>query len=177
MQRDDEPTILASIAAASARLRAAEENKKDADSAARQAKEDRDRARRILVDRVIAASQNAVPQNLIADEAGRTREWVRLTNLGVTYPDDITAIAFPPEGDDTTRWRAAALYVWSSMAQMKGLEPMTVDSFKPEGNEVAQVLVYDQPWTLILDGDTVRVAQGNKHYPDPAFDPTFKHER
>jgi hypothetical protein len=177
MQRDDEPTILASIAAASARLRAAEENKKDADSAARQAKEDRDRARRILVDRVIAASQNAVPQKLIADSAERTREWVRQTNLGTPYPDNVTAAIYASRDGSFRDWRVAAEMAWTDAARKEGMEPISIDTFKPEGNEVAQVLVYDQPWTLILDGDTVRVAQGNKHYPDPTFDPSYKHER
>lgn len=177
MQRDDEPTILASIAAASARLREAEEKKKDADSVARQAKDERDRERRILVDRVITATQNAVAQTLIANEARRTREWVRLTNLGAVYPDSVTAIAFGPESGGGAKWRSAALYVWMDSARMKGLEPLPIDSFEPKGNQVAQVLVYDQPWTLLLDGDTVRVALGNDHYPDPAFDPNYQHQK
>jgi hypothetical protein len=158
MQRDDEPTILASIAAASARLREAEEKKKGADSAARQAKEERDRERRILADRVVAATQNAVSQRLIAEHAERTREWVRITNLGAALPDSVKAIAFGPQNGGGDQWRAAALYVWMSSARMDGLEPKVVDDFEPEGNEVAQVLVYDQQWTLALDDDIVRAA-------------------
>lgn len=177
MQRDGEPTILNSIAAASARLRDAEEKKKTADTAARQAKENRDRERRILVDRVITATQNAVPQNLIATEAGRTREWVRLTNLGAVYPDSITAPPYTSRDGSFRDWRVAAEMAWSDAARREGLEPLLVDSFTPTGNEVAQVLVYDQQWTLILDSGTVRVAQGNKHYPDPAFNPNYQHEK
>ena len=177
MQRDDEPTILASIAAASARVAKAEEKKKEADSAARQAKEDRDRERRILVDRVVAASRNDIPQKLIAQEAGRTREWVRTTNLSAVNPDEVTAIAFGPENGGGAKWRSAALYVWMSSARMKGLEPKPIDSFEPKGNQVAQVLVYDLTWTLLLDDDTVRVALGNDHYPDPAFDPNYQHQK
>jgi hypothetical protein len=175
MQRDREPTILASIAAASARVRLAEENKKAADSAVRQAKENRDRERRILVDRVIAATQNAVAQNLIAAEAGRTREWVRLTNLGAVYPDSVTAAPYPSRDGSFRDWRVAAERAWCHAARKKGMEPLLIDSFKPQGNQVAQVLVYDQPWTLLLDGDTVRAALGNKHYPDPAFDPDYQY--
>ena len=177
MQRDDEPTILSSIAAASARLRDAEERKKAADSAARQAKEDRDRERRILADRVITAAQNAVPQNLIATEAGRTREWVRLTNLGAVYPDDITAQPYTSRDGSFRDWRVAAEMAWSDAARRRGLEPLLIDSFEPKGNQVAQVLVYDQQWTLLLDGDTVRVALGNQHHPDPAFDPNYQHQQ
>ncbi|MFF7190853.1 hypothetical protein ACFZAR_37830 [Streptomyces sp. NPDC008222] len=175
MQRDDEPTILASIAAASARVQAAEEKKRDADAAARQAKDARDRERRILADRVVAASRNDVPQKLIAQEAQRTREWVRTTNLGAVNPDEVTAIAFGPHNGGGDKWRAAALYVWMDSARMKGLEPLVIDTFEPKGNEIAQVLVYDLPWTLLLDGETVRVALGSKHYPDPAFDPNYQH--
>lgn len=177
MQRDDQPTILASIAAASARVRKAEEKKKDADSAARQAKEDRDRARRILVDRVITATQNGVPQNLVAAEAGRTREWVRLTNLGAVYPDSVTATIYTSRDGSFRDWRVAAEMAWSDAARKEGIEPLLIDSFEPKGNQVAQVLVYDQPWTLLLDGDTVRVALGNDHYPDPAFDPNYQHQK
>ncbi|MYY79808.1 MULTISPECIES: hypothetical protein [unclassified Streptomyces] len=177
MQRDDEPTILASIAAASARLRKAEDTKKTADSAARQAKADRDRERRVLADRVIAATQNAVPQNLIAAEAGRSREWVRLTNQCAVYPDSVTAEIYSSRDGSFRDWRVAAEMAWSDAARKEGLEPLLVDSFEPEGNQVAQVLVYDQPWTLLLDGDTVRVASGSKHYPDPAFDPEYSHEK
>lgn len=156
MQRDDEPTILDSIAAASARLRKAEEEKKDADSAARQAKERHDRERRILADRVVAASRNDVPQKLIAENAGRTREWVRIANLGAVSPDEVTAIAYGPTDGSFRDWRAAAEFAWMDGARIKGLEPKVLDDFEPEGNEVAQVLVYDQTWTLLLDGDTVR---------------------
>ena len=177
MQRDQEPTILASIAAASARLRDAEEKKKSADTTARQAKGDRDRERRILVDRVITATQNAVPQNLIASEAGRTREWVRLTNLGAVYPDSITAAPYTSRDGSFRDWRVAAEMAWSDAARKEGLEPLLIDSFEPKGNQIAQVLVYDQPWTLLLDGDIVRVALGNDHYPDPAFDPNYQHEK
>lgn len=176
MQRDDEPTILASIAAASARVRAAEVKKKVADSAAQEAKEIRDRERRVLADRVVAASANAVPQKLIADAAGRTREWVRLANLGVVYPDSVTAKAYTSRDGSFRDWRVAAEMAWTDAARRKGLEPLLIDAFEPEGNEVAQVLVYDLPWTLLLDGETIRVALGNKHYPDPAFDPNYKHE-
>lgn len=177
MQRDDEPTILSSIAVASARLREAEETKKGADSAARQAKERRDRERRILVDRVVAGSQNAVPQKLIAEHAERTREWVRLTNLGVDYPDSVTAEPYTSRDGSFQDWRVAAEMAWSEAARKRGMEPLLIDSFEPTGNQVAQVLVYDQEWTLLLDGDTVRVAQGNKHHPDPALDPKYRHDK
>lgn len=175
MQRDDEPTILASIAAASARLNEAEEKKKDADSVARQAKEARDRERRILADRVVAASRNDVAQRLIAEHADRTREWVRTTNLSTVNPDDVTAIAYGPADGSFRDWRVAAEFAWMDAARFKGLEPLLIDSFEPKGNQVAQVLVYDQPWTLLLDGDTVRVALGNEHHPDPAFDADYRH--
>ncbi|MEV5940644.1 hypothetical protein [Streptomyces sp. NPDC051994] len=177
MQRDDDPTILASIAAASARLRKAEEKKKDADSIAWQAKELRDRERRILADRVVTASRNDVPQKLIAEHADRTREWVRTANLGAVNPDEVTAIAYGPQVGSFRDWRVAAEFAWMDAARFKGLEPLPVDSFEPTGNQVAQVLVYDQPWTLLLDGETVRVALGNEHYPDPAFDPGYEHRQ
>lgn len=162
MQRDEEPHILASIAAASARVASAEEKKKEADRIARQAKATRDRERRILADRVVAAAQNAVPQKLIAEHAGRTREWVRTTNLGATYPDTITATIYTSRDGSFRDWRAAAELAWTDAARAKGLEPKVIDDFEPEGNEVAQVLVYDMRWTLLRDGDTIRVILGNK---------------
>ncbi|WP_433855164.1 hypothetical protein [Streptomyces kronopolitis] len=177
MQRDDEPTILASIAAASARLRKAEEEKKDADAAARQAKATRDRERRILTDRVVTASQDAVPQKLIADEAGRTREWVRLTNLGAVFPDTVTATIYTSTDGSIRNWRAAAEFAWLNAARAKGLEPLVIDDFAPQGNEVAEVLVYDMRWTLLRDGDTIRVTLSNKHHPDPTFDSNYATEK
>ncbi|MFF8784868.1 hypothetical protein [Streptomyces sp. NPDC015125] len=177
MQRDNEPTILASIAAAGERVRNAEAKKKDADTAARQAKATRDRERRILADRVVTAAQNAVPQKLIAKHAQRTREWVRLANLGATRPDDVTATIYDPTGGSFRDWRAAAELAWADAARTEGLEPKLIDDFDPKGNEVAQVLVYDMRWTLLRDGDTIRVAVGNKHHPDAAFDPDYKPEQ
>lgn len=162
MQRDKEPHILASIAAASARVASAEEKKKDADHIARQAKAARDRERRILADRVVAAAQNAVPQKLIAEHAGRTREWVRTTNLGATHPDTITATIYTSRDGSFRDWRAAAELAWTDAARAKGLEPKVLDDFEPAGDEVAQVLVYDMRWTLLRDGDTIHVILGNK---------------
>ncbi|MCP9209636.1 hypothetical protein [Streptomyces cucumeris] len=181
MQRDDEPTILASIAAASARVRKAESEKRAVDSAAREAKErarrDRDRERRVLVDRVITATQNAVSQKLIADQAGRTREWVRLMNLCAVDPGSVTATVCVSLDGSVQDWRTVAEGSWIDVARKKGLEPLSIDSFKPKDNQVAQVLVHDRQWTLLLDGDTVRVAVDNDHYPDPAFGADYKHEK
>lgn len=176
MQRDDEPTILASIATARQQAQQAEEHKKDADLAAQQAKEERDRAKRILNDRIIAATQNSVPQKLIAEQAGRSREWVRLLNQNAVYPDRITALTYTSRDGSFRDWRVAAEMAWSDAARREGIEPLPIDSFKPKGNQVAQMLVYDQKWTLLLDDDTIRVALGNDHHPDPAFNPAYQHK-
>lgn len=176
MQRDNESSILASISAARARTEAAEAAKTDADHTSRQAKERRDRERRVLADRVVTASRNGVAQKLVAEHAGRTREWVRLTNLGAVNPDLITAAIYTSRDGSFRDWRVAAELAWTDAARTKGLEPLVLDGFEPEGNEVARVLVYDVPWLLLLDGDAVRAAPDGKHSPDLAFDPNYTHE-
>lgn len=177
MQRDDAPHILASIAAASARVRKAEDRKRDADRDARTAKDTRDQERRILADRVVVAARNDVPQKLIVESADRTREWVRLAVLGATNPDEVTARMYGSSDGSFRDWRVAAELAWVDAARAKGLEPKVLDDFEATGNQVAQVLVYDTQWTLLLDEETVRVALGNEHYPDPAFDPNYTPEQ
>lgn len=177
MQRDDAPHILASIAAASARVRKAEDRKRDADRDARTAKDTRDQERRILADRVVVAARNDVPQKLIVESADRTREWVRLAVLGATNPDEVTARMYGSSDGSFRDWRVAAELAWVDAARGKGLEPKVLDDFEATGNQVAQVLVYDARWTLLLDEETVRVAMGNEHYPDPAFDSNYTPEQ
>lgn len=152
MLRDDEPTILHSIRAAADGYRQAENAKATADSAALRARKDRDTQRRLLADRVIVATREKVPQHLIAENADRTREWVRRTNLAWVDPETVTTMdgGFNKDPD-------VAVSNWLHRARKEGLEPKVLTDHQTP--ELARVLIYDTIYALHHEHSTVRAVR------------------
>jgi hypothetical protein len=165
MQRDDQPTILASIEAARRALDEAEKTKHDADHAAAQAKTERDRRRRILNDRIITAALNQIPQKLIVDRSGRTREFIRRTVGLRTDPTEVYfgGVRTPDEGGPRN-WREKSLAGWLDRARSEGMEPLLLDH-PVKDDQVGWILIYDTVYELIHDGGTVSAVA------DPFADP------